>query len=265
MVVDRLSQPAPGSANIPVALVSAKIGETIFAGESGNKTSSAAFAINKTAKLETKARSERKWTQNVVALWEGSDPVLKNEMVAIGAHYDHVGVNQNAPGEDKIWNGADDDGSGTVAVLAIAEALAKAPKRPKRSVLLVWHTAEEKGLLGASYFNKFPTVDIKNVIAQLNIDMIGRSRTPENAIPCDQPRKRCNDELAGPNEVYVIGADMMSSTLCAITKGTSSAYLKMDYNFKYEIRKILTGSSSVQTISITPRTVFRSHLVHGCP
>lgn len=234
MVVDRLSQPAPGSANIPVALVSAKIGETIFAGESGNKTSSAAFAINKTAKLETKARSERKWTQNVVALWEGSDPVLKNEMVAIGAHYDHVGVNQNAPGEDKIWNGADDDGSGTVAVLAIAEALAKAPKRPKRSVLLVWHTAEEKGLLGASYFNKFPTVDIKNVIAQLNIDMIGRSRTPENAIPCDQPRKRCNDELAGPNEVYVIGADMMSSTLGAITKGTNSAYLKMDYNFKYD-------------------------------
>ncbi len=234
MVVDKLSAAPAGTASLPVALVSTKVRDAIFAGESGNVTSTSAFVINKTAKLETRARSERKWTQNVVALWEGSDPVLKNEMVAIGAHYDHVGVNENAPGEDKIWNGADDDGSGTVAVLAIAEALAKAPKRPKRSILLVWHTAEEKGLLGANYFNKFPTVDIKNVIAQLNIDMIGRSRTPENAIPCDQPRKRCNDELAGPNEVYVIGADMMSSTLGTITKGTNSAYLKMDYNFKYD-------------------------------
>ncbi|MBX3245430.1 MAG: M20/M25/M40 family metallo-hydrolase [Acidobacteria bacterium] len=233
MTMDKLN-PAPQGASLPVALVSTKIRDVIFAGESGNISSKTAFAINKTAKLETKARSERKWTQNVVALWEGSDPVLKNEMVAVGAHYDHVGVNENAPGEDKIWNGADDDGSGTIAVLAIAEALAKAKTRPKRSVLLVWHTAEEKGLLGANYFNKFPTVDIKNVVAQLNIDMIGRSRTPQNAIPCDQPRKRCNDELAGPNEVYVIGADMMSSTLGAITKGTNSAYLKMDYNFKYD-------------------------------
>ena len=111
-------------------------------------------------------------TQNVVAVWEGSDPVLKNEMVAIGAHYDHVGTNPNAPGEDKIWNGADDDGSGTVGVLAIAEALAKSKVRPKRSVLFVWHAGEEKGLWGAEYFNKFPTVDIKKVIAQLNIDMM---------------------------------------------------------------------------------------------
>ena len=108
-------------------------------------------------------------------IWEGSDPVLKNEMVAIGAHYDHIGISTNPNAPDKINNGADDDGSGTVSVLSIAEALPR-PETAKRSVLFVWHCGEEKGLWGSQYFNKFPTVDIKKVIAQLNIDMIGRSK-----------------------------------------------------------------------------------------
>jgi Zn-dependent M28 family amino/carboxypeptidase len=131
------------------------------------------------------------------------------------------------PGEDKIFNGADDDGSGTVAMLAIAEALAVAPTRPKRSILFVWHAGEEKGLWGAEYFNKFPTVDIKNVIAQLNIDMIGRSRKPDDT----DPRNR---DLSGPNEVYVIGSEVMSSTLGAITRATNDAYLKLQYNYRYD-------------------------------
>lgn len=148
-------------------------------------------------------------------------------MVAIGAHYDHVGVNPNAPGEDKIWNGADDDGSGTVAVLAIAEALAKSKIRPKRSILFVWHAGEEKGLWGSEYFNKFPTVDIKQVVAQLNIDMIGRSKKSGDA----DPR---NKDLTGENGIYVIGSEMMSSTLGAITKQTNDAFLKMVYDYRYD-------------------------------
>ncbi|MBK9155611.1 MAG: M20/M25/M40 family metallo-hydrolase [Chloracidobacterium sp.] len=190
--------------------------------------------MTKSATLSFNHSKENKWTQNVVALWEGSDPVLKNEMVAIGAHYDHVGTNPNAPGDDKIWNGADDDGSGTVAVLAIAEALARSKTRPKRSILLVWHAGEEKGLWGANYFNKFPTVDIKNVVAQLNIDMIGRSLDPNNVIKCGQGIRRCNENLTKANEIYVIGSEMMSSTLGAVTKGTNNAYLKLDYNYKYD-------------------------------
>jgi Zn-dependent M28 family amino/carboxypeptidase len=228
-------QPASASTvELPVMLVSQKVGDAILAGEAADKSSATAFAINKMATVGAASRTETKWTQNVVAVWEGSDPKLKNEMVAIGAHYDHVGVNPNAPGEDKIWNGADDDGSGTVAVLAIAETLAKAKTRPKRSVLFVWHTGEEKGLWGSEYFNKFPTVDIKNVIAQLNIDMIGRSQNPNNIIPCDKPGKPCNEELSKANEIYVIGSEMMSSTLGAVTKGTNEAFLKMDYNYKYD-------------------------------
>lgn len=232
--VDKLRQSPVGVANdLPAFLVSEKVGNAIFAGEAGDKTSAAAFETKKTAKLSSVARSESLSTQNVVALWEGSDPILKNEMVAIGAHYDHVGTNPNAPGDDKIWNGADDDGSGTVAVLSIAEALGKAKTRPKRSVLFVWHAGEEKGLWGAEYFNKFPTVDAKKVIAQLNIDMIGRSLDPAKVIKCG-PGIRCNEELSKANEIYVIGSEMMSSTLGAITKSTNAAYLKLDYNYRYD-------------------------------
>ena len=101
-------------------------------------------------------------------------------------------------------------------------------------MLLVWHAGEEKGLWGANYFNKFPTVDIKNVIAQLNIDMIGRSLDPAKVIKCGQGVRRCNENLTKANEIYVIGSEMMSSTLGAITKGTNNAYLKMDYNYKYD-------------------------------
>lgn len=212
---------------LPVMLVSETIGNAIFAGESGNKTSASAFAINKTATVGTTTRSETKWTQNVVAVWEGSDPKLKNEMVAIGAHYDHVGMNPNSRTDDKIWNGADDDGSGTVAVLSIAETLAKSKIRPKRSVLFVWHCGEEKGLWGSEYFNKFPTVDIKNVITQLNIDMIGRSRKAGDT-------NDKNKELSGENDIYVIGSEMMSSMLGAVTKGTNNAYLKLGYDYRYD-------------------------------
>ncbi|MFZ1702177.1 MAG: M28 family peptidase [Pyrinomonadaceae bacterium] len=211
----------------PVILVSGKVGDAIFAGESSKIDSPTSFALGKSIDMNVAAKVETEWTQNVVALWEGSDPVLKNEMVAIGAHYDHVGTNLNAPGEDKIWNGADDDGSGTVAVLSIAEALAISKARPKRSILFVWHCGEEKGLWGSEYFNKFPTVDIKNVVAQLNIDMIGRSKKDGDTNPK-------NKDLSGPDAIYVIGSEMMSSTLGAITKGTNDAFLKLDYDYRYD-------------------------------
>lgn len=224
---EKLRTNARSGPAIPVMLVSQGVGDAIFAGESANKTSTAAFAINKNASVSTVSSKETVWTQNVVAVWEGGDPVLKNEMVAVGAHYDHVGTNPNARGDDKIWNGADDDGSGTVAVLSIAEALAKSKVRPKRSVLFVWHCGEEKGLWGSEYFNKFPTIDIKSVVAQLNIDMIGRSKKDGDA----NPR---NKDLTGPTGIYVIGSEMMSSTLGAITKGTNDGYLKLGYDYKYD-------------------------------
>ncbi|MDQ3061627.1 MAG: M20/M25/M40 family metallo-hydrolase [Acidobacteriota bacterium] len=212
---------------LPTMLVSDKTGEAIFTGEAMSMSSASAFEIKKSASINAAGKKEFVNTYNVAAIWEGSDTNLKNEMVAVGAHYDHVGTNPNAKGEDKIWNGADDDGSGTVAVLSIAEALAKSPKRPKRSVLLVWHAGEEKGLWGSEYFNKFPTVDIKLVVAQLNIDMIGRSRKAG-----DTNSKNAN--LSTETEVYVIGSQMMSSELGAVTKSINDSFLNLTYNYKYD-------------------------------
>jgi len=234
LVVDKLAPPAgnvQGAAAMNILFASTKLANAIFNGEAGNPLTGAAnsFELGTGKLLDFTIASKPEWqsTQNVVAVWEGSDPTLKSEMVAIGAHYDHDGTNPNAPGEDKIWNGADDDGSGTVAVLAIAEALGKAKTRPKRSILFVWHAGEEKGLWGSEYFNKFPTVDIKNVIAQLNIDMIGRSKKPGDTNPL-------NKDLTGENAIYVIGSEMMSTTLGAITKGTNDAFLKLTYDYKYD-------------------------------
>jgi hypothetical protein len=111
---------------------------------------------------------------NVAAIVRGSDPALNRTMVAYGAHYDHVGVVPAVRG-DSISNGADDDGSGSVALLAIARVMQQAPVKPKRSVLFVWHIGEEKGLLGSSWFTDHPTVPIDSIVAQINADMIGRN------------------------------------------------------------------------------------------
>jgi len=233
--VEKLRESTP----LPTLYLNEKAAEALLNGETANFAavkenyqSNAplnAFNFNADKKVNFSVEAEREvtMTQNVVALWGGSDPQLKAEMVAVGAHYDHDGINVNEQGADKIWNGADDDGSGTVAVLAIGEALAKASKRPKRSVLLVWHAGEEKGLWGSEYFNKFPTVNIKNVVAQLNIDMIGRSRKPDDANPK-------NKDLSGESEVYVIGSEMMSSKLGAVTKSVNDSFLKLNYNYKYD-------------------------------
>jgi hypothetical protein len=125
---------------------------------------------------------ERNSAPNVVALLEGSDPTLKNEYVVFSAHMDHVGVagprgsgGCRAQGADSICNGADDDGSGTVAVVEIAQAFAGMNPRPKRSIVFLNVSGEEKGLWGSAYFSDHPAVPISSIVADLNIDMIGRN------------------------------------------------------------------------------------------
>lgn len=172
-------------------------------------------------------------TQNVVGIVEGADRSLKSTYVAFGAHYDHVGFAESeltpdgrrpsAPGrvtaghaEDRIWNGADDDGSGTVALMALARAFAGGPK-PRRSLLFVWHAGEERGLLGSRYFADYPTVPIDRIVAQLNIDMIGRNR---------------DDLKSEANTVYLVGSDRISSELHQLNRDANAslpAPLTLDY------------------------------------
>lgn len=166
-------------------------------------------------------------TQNVVAVWEGSDPVLKAEYVALGAHYDHVGSGCPSKGPDTICNGADDDGSGTTALLGMAEALSKAPTRPKRSVLFVWHCGEEKGLWGSRYFTEYPTVPLNQIVAQINLDMIGRSKKEGDT-------NSRNRDLTGPGAIYLIGSTMMSTELGELVNTVNKSYLNITYDTRYD-------------------------------
>jgi hypothetical protein len=186
-------------------------------------------------------------TSNVVAMVEGSDAQLKSTYVAFGAHYDHVGYAQaeladgrrpSAPGrvtpgreDDRIWNGADDDGSGTVALMALARAFAEGPK-PKRSLLFVWHAGEEAGLYGSRYFADYPSVPLDKIVAQLNIDMIGRNR---------------DDKPSEASTVYLVGSDRISSELHQINREANRALpqpLTLDYelNDPADLEQIYTRS-----------------------
>ncbi len=180
-------------------------------------------SVGKPVTITVGAKIERVYTQNVVAIIEGADAKLKTEFVAVGAHYDHVGVGTGSG--DVIYNGADDDGSGTVAILALAEAAIQA--RPKRSLLFVWHAGEEKGLEGSSYFVDHPTIPLAQVTAQLNIDMIGRSKPVGDTNPA-------NKVLTGANAIYVIGTQMMSTELGKLVHETNARYLKLTYDPKYD-------------------------------
>ena len=111
---------------------------------------------------------------NIVGIVRGIDPALRNTYVAYGSHYDHIGMVPAVNG-DSIANGADDDASGSMAMLALARVFATSNPKPRRSILFVWHTAEEKGLLGSEYFTEHPTVPITSIVAQFNADMIGRN------------------------------------------------------------------------------------------
>ena len=141
-------------------------------------------------------------TENVIAFIEGSDPVLKNEVVVLSSHYDHVGVDPTNE-EDSIFNGADDDGSGTVAILEMAEAFQQAQEDgfgPRRSILFLNVSGEEKGLLGSSYFTDTePVVPLDQVVTNLNIDMIGRFDPTH--------------PTQSTNYVYIIGSKLISQEL----------------------------------------------------
>jgi hypothetical protein len=237
IVVEKFQNPANASGSVPAVVASLSMLNTLMRGErrsasdlyekavAGDPGTAFDLDANKKATLNVAMQVDVVTTQNVVGIWEGSDPVLKNEYVAIGAHYDHVGIGTPVNG-DAIYNGADDDGSGTVSVLAMAEAFAHNP-RPKRSIIFVWHCGEEKGLWGSRYFTENPTVPLNQIVTQLNIDMIGRSKAEGNT----NPR---NASLSGPNEIYVIGSKMMSTELGALSDRINQSYLNINYNFKYD-------------------------------
>lgn len=204
--------------------------------------------------------------RNVVAILPGSDPVLKHQYVAIGAHNDHIGMGGSGddhdslrvynhfaringaesdgaatpaqmdtinttlaalrktalaktPRQDSIYNGADDDGSGSVSVLEIAEYLTSLKNKPKRSILFVWHTGEEKGMWGSGWFVEHPTVPRDSIVTQLNIDMVGRGDA---------------SDLKGgsPSYVQLVGSRRLSTELGNIVESVNVAG-KHGFTFDY--------------------------------
>jgi hypothetical protein len=208
-------------------------------------------------------------TYNVVAVLPGSDPALRNEYVAIGAHSDHVGVGapvdrdslrafnlelrakqvaaggrvtpalyasvrvnmdsirrlHPTPRLDSIYNGADDDGSGAMGVLEVARAFAAQRERPKRSLLFVWHSGEELGLFGAQHFTDHPTVPRDQVVAQVNMDMIGRGGPGEEAD-------------GGPDYLQLIGSRRLSTQLGDLVERVST---ERGFNWKFDYQYDATG------------------------
>ena len=219
------------------------------------------------------------WARNVVAVIPGSDPVLKHEYVAIGAHNDHIGmggtpvdkdslkafndirnrlllannmvnisaearagirVNMDSirkihpkPRLDSIRNGADDDGSGSMAVLEIAESMQAMKVKPKRSTLFVWHTGEEAGLIGSAFYVANPTVPLDSVVAQINIDMIGRGRAE------DLPG-------GGPDYLGVVGSYMDSKDLGETVANVNKKLAKpLAFDYRYDTTLTWTGYNNI--------------------
>jgi Zn-dependent M28 family amino/carboxypeptidase len=172
------------------------------------------------ASKETDVRAE-----NVLGYLEGSDPKLKNEVLVITGHYDHIGLVQDPNAKDKVNNGADDDGSGTTGVLLLAEAFTKAKKAgkgPKRSILFMTVVGEEKGLLGSEWYSEHPVFPVENTIADLNTDMIGRIgeeylNKPDSA-----------------NYIYSVGSYRLSTELGDLSEKINKTYTNMILDYKYD-------------------------------
>jgi peptidase M28-like protein/PDZ domain-containing protein/PA domain-containing protein len=150
-----------------------------------------------TVTLGVRIKREKIRSQNVVALIEGRDPKLKNEVIVVGAHYDHIGLGRfgsrwGKKGAGKIHNGANDNGSGTVTLLEVAEAVAALKERPRRSIAFVFFTGEERGLHGSRHFANYPAVPDGRLVAMINADMVGQ--------PGKKPRATING--AGTSSVF---------------------------------------------------------------
>ncbi|WP_310396814.1 M28 family peptidase [Hymenobacter sp.] len=154
-------------------------------------------------------------TENALGFIEGSDK--KEDIIVVSAHHDHLGTQ-----DGQVFNGADDDGSGTSAIIAMAEAFAKAKKEghgPRRSLLFLSVTGEEKGLFGSEYYAKHPVFPLAQTEADLNVDMIGRTDV---------------EHEGKPDYVYVIGSDKLASELKVINEAQNKQYTQMDLDYRFD-------------------------------
>ena len=179
------------------------------------------------ATIETAITRKQVRLRNVLAYLPGSDPQLRSEVVVVGAHFDHVGVR-----EQKIYNGADDNASGTVGVLEIAEAFAESPRATRRSLLFAVWNAEERGLLGSYYYVAHPTFPLDETVAMFQMDMIGRNeeiRDPKSRLFRGLEKQSAEENL---NSVNVLGYSRSEDLMQVVTE--NNRRIGLDLKFRYD-------------------------------
>ena len=225
-VKDGIRESIPMRANSPgVVLIETEIADKIMS-SSGKKfgelnASDGLQIIKAEIKLNYEPVKRALKSSNVLGFLEGSD--LKDELLVYTAHYDHIGLNPDG-GKEKVFNGADDDASGTSGVLAIARAFAKAKENgngPRRSILFMLLTGEEKNLLGSEYYALNPVFPFAKTITNLNIDMIGRIGKEYQSSP------------DSANYCFLVGADRLSTDLHKISENANATYTKLKIDYKH--------------------------------
>ena len=192
------------------------------------------FELNAAKKLtiHLAVHSQEGHAENVVGILEGSDPVLKDEFVVMSAHLDHIGLSAPQADGHNVNNGADDDGSGSTGLLGVAHAYAEGAAkgiRPKRSIIFLWNGGEERGLWGSQYFTEFPPIDLTKVVADLNMDMIGRTK---NANSVDTNPQHV---LVDPGAVMLIGPGISSDDLEQTIDTVNGSFQKLKIDHFYDV------------------------------
>lgn len=199
----------------------------------GEHPSIESFALSerKTLKLRVAMRTDPGHGENVVGILEGTDPILKNEYVVLSAHLDHLGLAASQTDGRTVFSGADDDASGSAALLAAAHAYAAGADsgiRPKRSILFLWNGGEEKLYAGSRYFVQFPSFDLARIVALVHMDMVGRTKNPNFV---DDNKSHL---LVERGEVLLIGPNVMSDDLERTIETVNGGYQKLKLNHFYD-------------------------------
>src|SRR6202012_6046967 len=197
-------------------MVTDKVAQAIMGADLSNgQMQPKTYAVN--IKMSVTKSTMHLQSSDVLGFMEGTD--LKDQIVVLSAHYDHLGKKDTV-----IYYGADDDGSGSVSILELASAFAKAKaagKGPRRSILFLANSGEEEGLWGSAFYTDHPTYPLDKTDVDLNIDMIGRI----------DPNRKIGDST---NYVYVVGSDKLSTELKPISEGNKKKYVKMELDYKFD-------------------------------
>lgn len=186
----------------------------------------AAFQLKKTARVHLPVAAGAVYRPyNVVAILEGGDAKLKGEAITVFAHLDGAVGTREIAG-DAVYNSADDNASGSAALLSIAEQLAAAP-RPKRSIVFVWDSGEEQGLWGTRWFVHAPPVPLSHIVAHVNVDMIGASRRPGSA-------DSASAGVTERNEVFLIGPQVLSRQVAVLLDRVNEGHQKLRFNREHD-------------------------------